>query len=348
MLKYLPCFLLLLVCSFAVATDIYSDIDGDGVKERFTERRDGDYTVIDVYDGNVLIGKFPDVKQSFSSFDSRIVRSPSGGISVVMNTDASRYKYKTIVPIKKRNGELYFTCAYNIVYDAVDVENLAGINCGNGIEYRLTRENFEIVMTEVGLKKFSKKLPWIAKAKANITCSSPEGLEYGGYFILRCASLTKSSQQVTTYVFEKNKEKPIFSVEGFDFIPFSDGASFALATINDPLGAVVLKGFLKCFVSIGDQGESVHGAGLIDQKSAFKYKIKNSGGCLIGSYQYDRIKKDIALKGANIDEKYYLIEFDGLSPKANAYFMLDKLSDGKIDGEWLSVPPRKNSPIDTP
>lgn len=346
MIKFLP-YLLLLVSSFVGAKDLYSDIDGDGIRERFIERRSGDISVIDFYEGNVLIDKYTDVTQYFPSFDSRFVKSPADGISIVINTDASRAKYKTIIPIKKRKNKLYFTCAYNVVYDAVDMESSAGVNCGNGSEHSLTRENFESVMSGFGLKKFSKKSLGIRKIKKDMACYSPEGLEYGKYFILRCARLTKSSQLVNIYVFERNKLEPIFSVEGLDFVPSSDGSSFALTMIDDKFGAVVVKGSLRCFGTLDGERKIIYGAGFINKRSAFKYNLEESDGCLIGSYSYDKFRKSIALKGANVDGKYYLMEYDGLSSKVGAFFVLDELLNSKIEGEWLSFSLLKNYSIST-
>lgn len=297
---------------------------------------------IRVFSGKNNVATNNDALFMYGSLYSYADFSLDGGLSIFLESDASRTKYKTITPISDiHDGNFFINCSYIFSRDSLSGELSLGKVCSK--EQRpLSRASLESSISDKHLISYSNNPEWIDEIPIDLpSCQNSSGLTYGDYRVLRCNS--GESAEVTSGIsilIFNNEMKPLLHIDGYDFVPSSNYNDFSLVGVSKDAGHIIIESSMNCLSNNNSEQNAIKGVAEIGNSYKITYSVFENNECFSGEYMYDKYKTPINVVGSR-KVKYYLLEKSGSTPKISGVFILSDLSSNNVSGLWLSAPNEK-------
>lgn len=141
-----------------------------------------------------------------------------GGYLIVHETFASRSKYKTLTPIiDVEQDNLFIDCSY-----VRSIEDMDSVSVGSYCRGRseASPELIEDAISDEHLLTYSHSFHWLADVATTFDCAQARGLEYNGYYVVRCqdGENDETTENLSTHVLSPNNSL-VLSMDGFEFAP---------------------------------------------------------------------------------------------------------------------------------
>jgi len=322
------------LCGSSIAADIVTDMGHDGHVDRIVISQAEHGGLVEIHEGQQLVGKFTNLIVNEGSLASDIVPMLGGGIAIYADSYASRSKYHIVAPIDKTGNRLHIRCIYKSVYDSTYEEKLVGASCQD-----VDLADFDInkAIGDEGLFRYEETPSWLKKLPLD-GCANPAGFTYGDSYIVNCsedASRVAGKSRVIAFT---SSGEIMFSIDGYEFFPRKGSEEFSLGSDLDDK-VIHFSGSLACLKTPASTPALPTSKAVMGGKFDIRYSIKEENGCYTGAYLYATKGIAIDLAGRVGSGVRYLMEYDK-NRKVSGLFILDK-ADSALSGTWIGAPARK-------
>lgn len=322
------------LCGSSIAADIVTDMGHDGHVDRIVVSQAEHGGLVEIHEGQQLVGRFTNLIANEGSLASDIVPVLGGGIAIYADSNASRSKYHIVAPIEKTGNRFHIQCIYKSVYDSIQEEKLVGASCRD-----IDLADFDIneAINDEGLFRYEETPSWLKKLPLD-GCRNPAGFAYGDSYIVNCSEDESRVAGKSRVIAFKSSGEIMFSIDGYEFFPQKGSDEFALGSDLDDK-VIHFSGSLACLRVSGSTPSSLTSKAVMGGKFDIKYSIKEENGCYAGAYLYATKGVAIDLAGRLESGVRYLMEYDK-NRKVSGLFILDKAGSA-LGGTWIGAPARK-------